>query len=222
MVRVQVQVAERVDEVARLESGDLGNHEGQQGVTGDVEGDTEEEIGAALVELAAQFAFGHVKLEKRVARRQCHLMDLGRIPRGDQQATTVRVVPDLVHQPFNLVDRTSVTAPPIVPLRPIDPAQISVRPGPFVPDGHAPLLQPPHIGLPTQEPQQLVDDGLQVDLLGRHQRKSVRQPVPGLGTEQTVRPGPGPIRLETALLKDQPKEFVIRAHGISATDRSLN
>lgn len=53
VVGVEVEVAKGVDEVSRLKITNLGDHEGEQAVTGDVEGDAEEEVGTALVELAA-------------------------------------------------------------------------------------------------------------------------------------------------------------------------
>src|SRR4051794_10112805 len=53
VIRVKMQVAEGVDEIARLQAGDLGDHHREQGVAGDVKGHAEKEIGTALVELAA-------------------------------------------------------------------------------------------------------------------------------------------------------------------------
>ena len=63
-------------------------------------------------------------------------------------------------------------ARPGAPLLAVDRAQFAVRVRPFVPDADAVLLQPAHVGVAAQEPQQLVDDGLQVQLLGGDQRKA--------------------------------------------------
>src|ERR1700722_20397439 len=52
MVRIQMRVAERMNEVAGLEAGDLGHHHGQQRIGGDVEGHAEKDIRRALIELA--------------------------------------------------------------------------------------------------------------------------------------------------------------------------
>ena len=49
VVGIEMQIAEGVDEFAGGQAGDLGDHAGEQGVAGDVEGDAEEEVGAALV-----------------------------------------------------------------------------------------------------------------------------------------------------------------------------
>jgi predicted Zn-dependent protease len=47
----------------------LGHHHGEQCIARDVEGHAEEGVRTALVELAAEFALGHVELEQAVARR---------------------------------------------------------------------------------------------------------------------------------------------------------
>src|SRR5579859_5892864 len=59
MIAIQVHIAKGVDEFSGLESADLGDHQGQQGIGRDVEGYPEEDIGAALIELATEplFAF---------------------------------------------------------------------------------------------------------------------------------------------------------------------
>ena len=56
----------------------------------------------------------------------------------------------------------------------IDRPEIAVLVRPLVPDLDAALLQPAHIGLAAQEPQQLIDHRFEVDLLGRDQRKALR------------------------------------------------
>src|SRR5689334_17753137 len=54
VVGVEMKVAERVDKCARFQIANLRSHEGEQGVGSDVERDAKEEVGAALIELAAQ------------------------------------------------------------------------------------------------------------------------------------------------------------------------
>ena len=90
MIRVKMQIAERVDEIARLQAAHLRDHQREQRVAGDVERHAEKNIRAALVKLAAQFALLHVKLKQRVARRQRHLLDLARIPRASRCAAGCR------------------------------------------------------------------------------------------------------------------------------------
>src|SRR4051812_14670219 len=63
MIAVDVRVAERVHEVARLEVAHLRDHERQQRVAGDIEWHAEKNVGAALIKLATQFAVLHVELK---------------------------------------------------------------------------------------------------------------------------------------------------------------
>ena len=53
VIRVDMRVAQRVDEVTRLEARHLRHHLEEQGVGGDVERNAQEDIRAALVELEA-------------------------------------------------------------------------------------------------------------------------------------------------------------------------
>jgi hypothetical protein len=80
VVEVEVAVAARPDEVARVEPALLGHHVCQQRVTGDVEGDAEEDVGRALVELAGEAAFGDVELEEEVTGRERHPLQLAHVP----------------------------------------------------------------------------------------------------------------------------------------------
>jgi hypothetical protein len=52
VIHIEVAVAAGPHEVARLIAAHLGHHHREQGVGGDVEGHAEEDVGAALVELA--------------------------------------------------------------------------------------------------------------------------------------------------------------------------
>src|SRR5438093_385863 len=80
-------------------------------------------------------------------------------------------------------------------------AELAVLVGPLVPDRHAALLQPAHIGFAAQEPQQLVDDRLQVQLLGGEQREAVLEREAHLAAEHRERAGPGAVRLAGAALE---------------------
>ena len=91
VITIEVEITKGVHEVAGLVTTDLGDHHGKQGVGGDVEGNSQEKIGTALVELAGEAGFVrvdvmHVELEQHVAGWQGHLIDFADIPRGDQMA----------------------------------------------------------------------------------------------------------------------------------------
>src|ERR1700736_5643395 len=67
MVRVQVTVAARPDELSRLQIALLREHVREERVRGDIEGHAEKKVCASLVELARQAPAGDVQLEERVA-----------------------------------------------------------------------------------------------------------------------------------------------------------
>ena len=87
VVVVNVAIATRPDEVARFQPRLLRDHQRQERVARDVERNAEEQIGAALVELARQLAIRHVELEQCMARRECHLRDVGRVVGHHHQTT---------------------------------------------------------------------------------------------------------------------------------------
>jgi hypothetical protein len=60
---------------------------------------------------------------------------------------------------------------------------------------HAALLQPAHVAVAAQEPQQLQDDALQVHLLGGHQREALVQVEAHLVAEHAARAGAGAVGL---------------------------
>ena len=111
---------------------------------------------------------------------------------------------------------------PAAPLIAIDRAQFAIRVGPFVPDGDAMLLQPMHIGLAAQEPEQLIDDGFQVHFLGGDQGKAVGQIEAHLMAEDGARAGAGAVALFHALVAGQPAaDRDIAASGNSSRIRCL-
>jgi len=90
-------------------------------------------------------------------------------------AAAVGVFPQRALHAGNLVDHPPIRRRPAAPLAPIDGTQVAVLVGPLVPDAAAALLQPAHVGLAAQEPQQLDQDRAEVHLLGGQQRKAVSQ-----------------------------------------------
>lgn len=59
-----------------LESSDVGDHVGQQGVAGNVEKHTQTDITRALVQLTWQLTVWYVKLTQRMARGQRHQREI--------------------------------------------------------------------------------------------------------------------------------------------------
>src|SRR5947208_2212985 len=64
VVGVEMRVAERVHEIAGLQSRHLRHHHGQQRIGSDVEGHAEEDVGGTLIELAGDLAVGDIELKQ--------------------------------------------------------------------------------------------------------------------------------------------------------------
>jgi hypothetical protein len=107
-----------------------------------------------------------------VAGHQRHAIEIGHIPGRDDKPPRIRISPELGKDAGNLVDVTAVGRGPGTPLVAVDRSEIAVGISPLVPDADAVLLQEARIGLAAKEPEELVDDGLQVQLLRGQQRKT--------------------------------------------------
>lgn len=104
VIVVDVGVAEGVNEIAGLETTGLGNHHGEEGVAGNVEGDAKEYVGGALVELAAEAAVGNIELEEDMAGREVHLVNLAHVPSRHEEPAGIGIALDIVDEVGNLVD----------------------------------------------------------------------------------------------------------------------
>ena len=116
----------------------------------------------------------------------------------------------------DLIDVSAIRSGPGAPLYPVYRSEVTrFGVGPFVPDGDTALLQPPCIAVAAEEPQQLIDDAFQMQLLGGDQRKAFIQVKTHLIAEDAFSACAGAIGLENAM-------FVHMAHEvfILAADRS--
>ena len=96
----------------------------------------------------------------------------------------------------------SVSRSPIAPLRPIDAAEIAVFICPLVPNRDAMLVEKFDIGIASEEPEQFVEDGFQVQFLGGQRRKSCGERKPGLRTENRIGSRARAIRFEFTLVQN--------------------
>src|SRR3954469_1222598 len=222
VVEVEMSVAEGEDELAGLEAGHLRDHQGEERVRGDVERHAEEEVGAALVELAGDAALGDVELEEGVAGRQRHLVDVGRVPGADDVAAGVGAAAQVLDQALDLVDLATVGGAPVAPLVAVDRAEVAAFIGPFVPDGDAALLEPLDVGVAAQEPEELVDDALQVQLLGREHREALAQSEAQLPAEDREGAGTGSVCLARAVGEDVAQQIQVLplAHNVIVAQTS--
>ncbi len=89
-----MRIAQRMHEIANAQAAGLRHHVGEQRITGDIERHSEEEVAAALVQLATESAYlsrlrgeRHIELEQRMAGHERHLRKIGDVPgRHDQSA----------------------------------------------------------------------------------------------------------------------------------------
>ena len=171
VVGVEVQVAEGMDEFLGAEIAHLSDHHGQEGVGCDVEGDAEEDVGTALVELATEFAVGDIELEKGVTGRERHVLDFAGIPCANDVAAAVGVALEISDEVGDLVHAGAVSGRPVAPLRTVDPPEVAVFIGPFVPDGDLVIAQVGDIGFAFEEPEEFVNDGTEVKFFGGEERE---------------------------------------------------
>ena len=216
--------------MARFQARDLRDHVREHRVAGDVERHAEEEVRAALIQLAAEAPVGRdVELEERVAGRQGDLVGLLGIPSGDDQAAARRVAFDLFDHAADLVHAVVregavglLRRPEITPLVAVDGAEVAGRAaelgallfgGPFVPDADAALGEPGVLGAAGEEPEQLVRDRLEVDLLGRHQREAFGEVEAELRPEDADRARAGAVAPDFSVLPDVAKQVEVGLHG---------
>src|SRR5579859_3301274 len=103
---------------------------------------------------------------------------------------------------------------PRAPLVAIDRTELAVFVGPLVPDTYAVFLEITGIGFALQEPQQFMDDRLQVNLLGGQQREARLQVKAQLRAEYAERAGAGAVLLAVAVLQNMPHQIEVLAHRI--------
>ena len=101
----------------------------------------------------------------------------------------------------DLVDVPPVGRRPRPPLIAVDRPQLALLVGPLVPDRDALFAQVGDVRLAAQEPQQLVDDRLEVQLLGGQERKTFGQIMPKLQAETAQRARAGAIVLSHAAVQ---------------------
>jgi hypothetical protein len=212
MIQVQVAVAAGPDQIPDRQVRLLRQDVRQRRIGRDVEWHAEEDVRAALIDLAGEPAVGDVELEQCVARGERHPVEFAHVPGADDDAARIRFITELLDHPRNLVDPAAVRGLPGAPLAAIDRAQFPRCIGPFVPDRDALLPQRLHIRLAAQEPQQFHDHGLQVQPLGRDKRKAVAQLESQLPAEDRQRAGAGAVGLPQTVLPDVAHEIEKSLH----------
>ena len=212
MVEIDVGVAGGVYEFSWFQAADLRHHHREESVGCDVERNPEESVGTSLIELAGQFPFCDIELEKTVAGREGHLADLCGIPCGNYDPAGVRIVLYKVQGIGYLVDGSSVRGGPGPPLMAVNRAEVSVLISPFVPNRHSMVLQVLDVCVPGKEPKKLVDYGFKMDLLRRQERKALAQVEPHLMAENALCPDSGAVMADDTFSADPLQKVKILFH----------
>ena len=118
-----------------------------------------------------------------MTRRQRHLIDLSHVPCGDDHATGIGIILQLIQHILDLVYRTSFIVGPRAPLVTIHGTQFSILISPLVPDADTVFLEVFHVGIAFQEPEQFVDDTLQMEFFRGQQGEPIVEVITTLGTK---------------------------------------
>ena len=180
-------VAKGVNEIPDFQAADLRHHMSEQRVAGDIKWHAEENIGAALIELTGEFTVRDVKLEKTMTRRQSHLVNIGGVPCRDNMSARIRIGFDGLDKLIDLVNHSAIGPFPAPPLLAVDGAEIAVLIRPLIPDADFVLLEIFDVRIACEEPNQLMDDGFLMQLLGRDHRKALREIKTHLITKNPAR-----------------------------------
>ena len=147
-----------------------------------------------------------------MAGRECHLVDVARIPGRNQMPSGVRVVFQAVNQLADLVDQATIRGFPAPPLLAIHRPEITIFIGPFIPDADAVFFQVGNVGVALQKPEQFMHDRLQVQLLGGHHREAIGQIKTGLPAENRASSCAGAVRFVVPRIKDVAHQVEILLH----------
>ena len=147
-----------------------------------------------------------------MAWRQGHLVDLSGIPGADDVAAAVGILLEIGDDAGDLVDLTPLGGAPPAPLRTVDGTEVAVGIGPLVPDGDAVFPEVADVGVPFEEPEQLVDDGAEVEFLGGEQGEALREIEAFLGAEDGEGSRAGAVLLPGPVIEDEVEKTQVGSH----------
>src|SRR5262249_12172264 len=114
----------------------------------------------------------------------------------------------------HLIDVGAVGRGPRAPLRAVYRAEIALRVRPLVPDGNAGVLQRTHVRVAAQQPEELVHDGAEVQLLGGDGREPRFEIEAELPAEHAPRARAGAVLLLDAVLEHMAEKVQVGAHEV--------
>lgn len=116
-----------------------------------------------------------------------HLVKFAHVPGADDQASGVGVLANLLNDLRDLVHCIPIGLTPRAPLDAVDPTEVPFFIGPFIPDRDLMVVEELQVGLSSEEPKELIDNGLEVSFLGGNQRKPFAQIKSQLMAEDAIR-----------------------------------
>ena len=126
----------------------------------------------------------------------------------------IRVFLQALDESDDLIEVTAVMGWPGAPLIAVNRSEIAVRVGPLVPDVNAVFLEIGNIGIALEEPEQFMDDRLEMQFLRRQDRKAIGQIETHLVTEDRPRTGAGAVAAVRAGLHHKTQEIEILFHRV--------
>lgn len=185
VIEVDVRIAYGVDEIAWTQACDLRYHVKEEGIAGDVEWDSEEHVGRALIELQGETAIANIELIEAMTWRECHAVNLVDLPGTDDETTTVWVCLNLLNDVKQLVVMAAVSTFPITPLLAVDwPEFTGDGIAPLAPDVDILIFEYLGIGRSRDKPQKLLEDAACEHLFGGYERETFGEIETHLGTEE--------------------------------------
>lgn len=93
-------------------------------------------------------------------------------------------------------------------------SEVAVGRGPLVPDAHTMVLEVAHVGVAVEKPQQLVDDGFEMQFLGGEQGEALFEVESHLIAEHRAGAGAGAVGFLHPVVHDVAEQIEILFHVI--------
>ena len=148
-----------------------------------------------------------------MAGRQGHFFDIGGVPGGDHEPAGIRIGPDFVLHPCDLINGLPVWSRPRAPLVTINRAQFAVGVGPIVPYGNAVLAEPFDVGISPEKPQEFDNNRAQVELFSCQAGKALGQIETHLMPKNAPCSRTGAVAAVGAARKNSVQKIQVNTHG---------
>mmetsp|Transcript_9406 Transcript_9406/g.22222 ORF Transcript_9406/g.22222 Transcript_9406/m.22222 type:complete len:465 (-) Transcript_9406:138-1532(-) len=244
VIQVHVGISQGMYQVSRLASRHVGHQVGEQGIGGNVKGNSQSHVGRTLVHVTGNFIlFGiHVELAQQMTGRECHFLQSGWIPSAHENPTIFWIVANLVNAVGQLIDTLTfvisvhvlVFGPKMPPLKAIDGSQVTLLPvsqstlfqeflaGIAIPNMDFLVAQLESIGGTGNEPEQFFGHPPPKGSFGGEQRQfPIAQIKAHLSTKQGLGTSSSAVALFDALLQDFANQIQVLFLLLIGSDKGL-